>query len=112
MQSFLAVVLIIIAVYIVYKIFTALLKWMLIGLVIVLAIAYFSNPDESNYKKKFKEIVKSLPVKIKDDALQVHDYKVFSLAKVKVAGEEQTVGVGAFGKVWYFDDAKESIVNP
>ncbi len=112
MESFLAVVLIIVAVYIVYKIFTALLKWILIGLVIVLAIAYFSNPDESNYKKKFREVVKNIPVKIKDDALQIDDYKVFSLAKVKVDGEEKTVGVGAFGKVWYFDDVKEKIMNP
>ena len=112
MQSFLAVILIIVAIYIVYKIFTALLKWILIGLVIVLAIAWFSNPDESNHKKKFKEIVKNIPVKIKDDALQVYDYKVFSLAKVKVDGEEKTVGVGAFGKVWYFDDVNESITNP
>lgn len=112
MESILVVILIIVAVFIVYKIFTALLKWILIGLVIVLAIAWFSNPDESNHKKKFKEIVQNLPIKIKDDALQIDDYKVFSLAKVKVKGEEKTVGVGMFGKIWYFDDIKESIVNP
>jgi hypothetical protein len=112
MESVIVVVLVIAAVYIVYKIFTALLKWLLIGLVIVLAIAFFSNPDESNYRKKFKDITKNLPVKIKDDALQVDDYKVFSVVKVRVKGEKKTVGVGMFGKIWYFDDIKESIVNP
>ncbi len=112
MESFLAIILIIVAVYIVYKIFTSLLKWILIGLVIVLAIAYFSNPDESNHMKKFKDIVKNLPLKIKDDAIQVDDYKVFSLAKAKVHGAKKTVGIGAFGKVWYFDDIKELITNP
>lgn len=112
MESIIVVIIIIAAVYIVYKIFTALLKWFLIGLVVVLAIAYFSNPDESNHKKKFREIVNNLPVKVKDDAIQVDDYKVFSLVKARVKGEKKTVGIGAFGKIWYFDDIKESIINP
>lgn len=112
MQSIIAIVLLIAAIFIAYKIFTALLKWIIIGLVVVLAIAYFSNPDESNHKKKFKEMVKNLPVKVKDDSIQVDDYKVFSLVKARVKGEKKTVGVGAFGKVWYFDDIKESIINP
>ncbi len=112
MESIIVAVLVVVAVYIVYKIFTALFKWILIGLVIVLAIAFFSNPDESNHKKKFKEIVSNLPIKVKDDAIHVDNYKVFSLVKVKVKGEKKTVGVGAFGKIWYFDDIKESIINP
>ena len=41
------------------------------------------------------------------DAVQIDDYKVFSLTKVKVKGEEKLVGFGAFGKVWYFEDIKE-----
>jgi hypothetical protein len=56
--------------------------------------------------------VKNIPVEIKDDALQVDNYKVFSLVKVKVKGEKKTVGIGMFGKIWYFDDIKESIINP
>ena len=112
MESIIVIVLVVAAIYIVYKIFTTLFKWILIGLVVVLAIAFFSNPDESNYKKKFKDITKNLPVKVKDDALQVDDYKVFSLVRVRSKGEKKTVGIGAFGKVWYFDDMKEKIMNP
>ncbi len=112
MESVIVIIVIIAAVYILYKIFTALLKWILIVFVVVLAIAYFSNPNESNHKKKFKEIMKNIPVDIKDDALQIKDYKVLSLVKVNVEGEEKTVGVGAFGKIWYFDDVEESILNP
>ncbi|HPH46546.1 MAG TPA: hypothetical protein PKU83_06045, partial [Chryseolinea sp.] len=76
MESVIVIIVIIAAVYITYKIFSALLKWILIGIVVVMAIAYFSNPNESNHKKRFKEIAKNLPVEVKDDALQVADYKV------------------------------------
>jgi hypothetical protein len=112
MEAVIVVVIVIAAVYIVYKIFTALFKWILIGLVVVLAIAFFSNPDELNHKKKFKDIAKNLPFKIKNDAIQVDNYKVFSLARVNVKDGKKTVGVGMFGKIWYFDDVKESSINP
>ena len=96
----------ILALFIVFRIFKTLLKWLLIVLVVVLAIAYFSNPDESSHKQGFREWTKSLPVKIEDNAIQVDDYKVFSVTKVKIDGKEKITGVGAFGKVWYFDDLK------
>jgi len=101
----------ILALFIVYKIFKTLLKWLLIGGVIVLAIAFFSNPDESSHKKGLKEWTKNIPVKIEDNAIIVDDYKVFSIVKVKVDGTEKTTGVGAFGKVWYFEDIKEKLTK-
>lgn len=107
METIIIVILVIGALYVVFRIFKAMLKWLLIGVVIILAIAFFSNPDESNYLKSLKEMTKNLPVKIEDNAFQVYDYKVFSLAKMKVDGKEKTVGIGAFGKVWYFDDLKK-----
>jgi hypothetical protein len=85
------------------------LKWLIIGFIVILAIAFFSNPDESNYLQTMKELAKNVPVKIKDNALQVNDYKVFSIAKVKKGGEDKIVGIGAFGKVWYFDDFKAQL---
>ena len=75
----------------------------------VLAIAFFSNPDESSHKKGLKEWTKNLPVKVQDNAIKVDDYKVFSITKVKVNGKEKISGVGAFGKVWYFDDIKDHL---
>jgi hypothetical protein len=50
-------------------------------------------------RKKAKELVK-----IEDSALQVSDYKIVSIARVKKNGKERIVGIGAFGKVWYFED--------
>jgi len=109
MEPILFVLVGIVAVYLVYRIFKTIIKWVLILAVIVLAVAYFSNPDKENHLEGLRSMVGH--VKIKDDALQVDDYKVFSLAKAKVKGEEKLVGVGAFGKVWYFDDIKDHFQN-
>ena len=109
MEIVIVVVLGILALFIVFRIFKTLLKWLLIGVVVVLAIAFFSNPDESNHKKGFKEWTKNIPVKIEDNAIKVDDYKVFSITKVKVDGKEKITGVGAFGKVWYFNDLKDQL---
>ena len=108
MQTIIVVVLVLVGLFIIIKIFKAILKWILIAIVVVVAIAYFSNPDESNHKRSLKEIGQKLNVKIKDDAIQVDDYKVFSVTKVKVDGKERITGIGAFGKVWHFDDIKEN----
>ena len=107
MQTIIVVVLVLVGLFIIIKIFKAILKWILIAIVVVVAIAYFSNPDESNHKRSLKEIGQKLNVKIKDDAIQVDDYKVFSITKVKVDGKEKITGIGAFGKVWHFDDIKD-----
>jgi len=107
METIVIIVLVLIALYVAFRIFKAIIKWLIIGIVIIVAIAFFSNPDESSHMKSLREITRNLPVKIEDNALQVNDYKVFSIAKVKVNGTEETVGIGAFGKVWYFDEMKE-----
>ena len=109
MQTIVVVILIALGLFIILKIFKTILKWVLIAVVAVVAIAYFSNPDESNHKRSLKEIGQKLDIKIKDDAIQVDDYKIFSVTKVKVDGKEKITGIGAFGKVWYFDDIKEQI---
>jgi hypothetical protein len=107
MQTIVVVILIAVALFIVFRIFKAIIKWILIIVVAVFAIAYFSNPDESNHKRSLKDLGQNLNIKIKDDAIQVDDYKVFSVTKVKVDGKEKITGIGAFGKVWHFDDIKE-----
>ena len=107
MKTIVVIILIAIGLFIILKIFKAILKWILIAVVVVIAIAYFSNPDESNHKSSLKEIGQKLDIKIKDDAIQVDDYKVFSVTKVKVNGKEKITGIGAFGKVWHFDDIKD-----
>jgi hypothetical protein len=109
MQTIVVVILIAIGLFIILKVFKTILKWVLIAVVAVVAIAYFSNPDESNHKRSLKEIGQKLDIKIKDDAIQVDDYKIFSVTKVKVDGKEKITGIGAFGKVWYFDDIKDQI---
>ncbi len=111
MQTTVVVILIAIGLFIILKVFKTIIKWVLIAVVAVLALAYFSNPDELNHKRGLKEIGQKLDVKIKDDAIQVDDYKIFSVTKVKVDGKEKITGIGAFGKVWYFDDIKDQIKN-
>lgn len=109
MQTLVVVILVIVGLFIVWKIFKTIVKWVLIAVVVALAIAYFSNPDATNHKKSLKEVAKKFDVKIKDDAIQVDDYKLFSVTKVKVDGKERITGIGAFGKVWQFDDIKDQL---
>ena len=111
METIVVVILIAVGLFIVLRVFKAILKWVLIAVVAVVAIAYFSNPDESNHKRSLKEIGQKLDIKVKDDAIQVDDYKIFSVTKVKVDGKEKITGIGAFGKVWYFDDLKDQITK-
>ena len=106
METIIIIIVAALALYIVFRIFKTLIKWLLIVVVVVLAIAFFSNPDESKHRHGLKELTENLRVKIKDDAIQVDDYKIFSVTKVKVNGKEKITGIGAFGKVWYFDDLK------
>ncbi len=108
MDTFIIIIICVIALYIVFRIFKTLLKWLIIGILVMVVIAFFSNPDESKHKDRIKEIASSLPFKIKDNAISVADYKIFSITKVKVNGEDKIVGIGAFGKVWHFDGVKDS----
>jgi len=100
----------ILVLYLLFRLFKAFIKWGIIILVLFLAVAYFTNPEESFHLKSLQDTAKNLSIrKIKEKFIKVDDYKIFSLVKVKVDGEEKTVGVGAFGKVWYFDDIKEKL---
>lgn len=108
MQTIVVVALVLIVLYIVFRIFKTMLKWLLIIVVCVLAIAFFSNPDDEKHRKSLKAVRKELHHKVKEKNVKIDDYKIFSLAKAKVKGEEKIIGIGAFGKVWYFDNLKES----
>ena len=96
--------------YILFRIFKAFIKWGIIIIILILVVAYFTNPEESFHIESLKDTAKNLSVKkIREKFIKVDDYKVFLLVKVKVKGEEKIVGIGAFGKVWYFDDIKEKL---
>ena len=109
MEIAIIVVIALVVFFILFKILKAFIKWVVIILIIFFAIAYFSNPKHSDHFDGVKDIAKDLPIKKVRDKLKVDDYKIFSLTKVKVDGEEKIVGVGAFGKVWYFDDIEKSL---
>ena len=98
-----------IVLYVLFRIFKAFIKWLIIIVIIIFAVAYFSNPEHSVHLEGLKDLAKDLPGKKVADKLRVDDYKIFSLTKVKVDGEEKVVGVGAFGKVWYFDDIEKKL---
>ena len=92
--------------FILFRIFKTFIKWGIILLIVLFVVAYFSNPEESTHHRTLKENVKR---NIKEKLVKIEDYKIFSLTKVTVKGEEKIVGVGAFGKVWYFDDIEKSL---
>ena len=110
MQTTITIVIGLIALYVLFRIFKAFLKWAIIILLIVLVAAYFTKPDESTDKESLKVKTKELSVKkVRQKDLTIEDYKLFSLAKITTGGEKKIVGIGAFGKVWYFDDLKEKL---
>lgn len=91
--------------FVLFKLLKAFIKVGIIVLIIVLAGAYFTNPADSTHRKSLKETIKELRLKkIRDKSVKVDDYFLFSLTKANVNGEEKIVGIGAFGKVWYFDN--------
>jgi len=104
MENFIVIAVVVVVLYIVFRIFKTLLKWLLIVVVVFVAIAYFSNPDFNDHRDKLTGMRKDIAQEIKDKKVKFDDYKVFSLTKKKVNGKEKIVGVGAFGKVWYFDE--------
>jgi hypothetical protein len=98
--------------FVLFKIFKAFLKWAVILVLLFLVISYFTNPDESVHRKNLDDQAKNLSLrKIRQRLVDIDDYKFFSLTKVTVDGEKKIVGIGAFGKVWYFDDLKEKLKN-
>lgn len=104
MQTALVIAVVIVVLYILFKVFKALIKWLVIGIVVILAVAFFSNPDFDQHRNSLSDIKKELRDEIKEKKIIFDDYKIFSLTKKKVNGKEKIVGVGVFGKVWYFGD--------
>jgi hypothetical protein len=107
METAIIVVVVLIVLFILFRIIKAFLKWSIIILVLCLVVAYFTNPDEATHRESLKEKTKEESVKrIRPRNVSVEDYKIFSLTKANVNGTERLVGVGVFGKVWYFNDLK------
>ncbi len=100
----------IVVLFILFKMLKAFVKWLVIFLILLFAVAYFTNPVESIHHQSLKDSIKELKLsKVREKFIQVDDYKFFSLTKVKVDGHDKIVGVGAFGKIWYFDDLKKTL---
>jgi hypothetical protein len=105
MKTLLLIVGALVILFILFKILKAFIKIGIILIIIVFIAAYFTNPDDSMHRKKLQETVKELRLKkVRDKNVQIDDYYLFSLAKVNDGGEQKVVGIGVFGKVWYFDD--------
>jgi hypothetical protein len=112
METWVIVVVGLIVLFILLRIFKAFLKWTIIILLIGLVAAYFTNPDETIHRESLKLKSKELSVKrIRQKDVTIDDYKLFSLSNITVEGKKKLVGIGAFGRVWYFGDLKEKIRN-
>ncbi len=110
METGVIVIVALIVLFILFRIFKAFLKWGIIILLIGLVAAYFTNPGETVHRESFKIKAKELSLKrARQKDLKIDDYKLFSLSKINADGEQKLVGIGAFGKVWYFADLKEKI---
>lgn len=110
-------------------------KILLFIVVVVLAVAYFTNPTTEKHQQTAKEMAERIVEKklssfnvpaswlksennsIVDDFTDklikqyvfVDNYYLFSLTKVEWEGEEYPVGVGLFGYVFIFEKVEEVI---
>ena len=107
METLIIIGIALVILYVVFRIFKTIVKWLLILVIAIIVFGFFTNPKESDHRKSLQEAVRNLPVKVREKAIKVDDYKIFSLTKVKVQGQEKIVGIGAFGKVWYFNDIED-----
>jgi hypothetical protein len=103
-QSIAVAFAVLLVLYLLFKLFKTLFKWLVIAAVLLAVIAFFSNPDLAAHKSKLANVKKELKREIKKKEVLFDDYKIFSLSSKKVDGEEKVVGVGAFGKVWTLED--------
>jgi len=104
METLIVIAIALVILYVVFRIFKTIIKWVLIVVLAIIVSGFFTNPKESDHRKSLKETIQNLPVKVREKAIKIEDYKIFSVTKVKVQGEEKIVGIGAFGTVWYFND--------
>lgn len=109
MQIAIVVITILVILFILFRIFKTLLKWFIIAIIAILTIGYFTNPKEADHRQSLKERAKELSLRIRERTVSIDDYKVFSVTKVKVKGEERITGIGFMGKVWHFGDLREKL---
>jgi hypothetical protein len=109
METLIIIAIALVILYVVFRIFNTIIKFLLVLVVALIVIGFFTNPKESDHRKSLKETLRDLPVRVREKAVKIDDYKIFSLTKVTVQGEERIVGIGVFGKVWYFDDLEEKL---
>jgi hypothetical protein len=105
MKLVIIAIVVLVLLFIVFKLFKTVVKWTFILLVALFVVAFFTNPNESAIREDLKKTTKELRLKkIRDKSVQVTNYKLFSLVKVERGDMPETVGVAAFGRVWYFDN--------
>jgi hypothetical protein len=107
METLIVIGIALVILYVVFRIFKTIVKWLLILVIAIIVFGFFTNPNESDHRKSLKEAIRNLPVKVREKAVKIDDYKIFSLTRVKVQGDDKIVGIGAFGKVWYFNDIED-----
>ncbi|MGR3809032.1 hypothetical protein [Jiulongibacter sp. NS-SX5] len=105
----------------------------LLVLAIIALVGVFTNPPLEKHQEAMKEKVENLSSidedisgddikklgallgdviglntmeKYLNNNVKIEDLKICSLTKLKIKGDYKTVGVGAFGKIFLFDDVK------
>lgn len=111
MEVIIIVVILVAVLFILFRIFKTLIKWLIIAVVVILVVGFFTNPNEADHKQSLREKAKELSLRLRERTVSVDDYKIFSVTKVKVKGEDRITGIGFMGKVWHFGDLKEKLAK-
>jgi hypothetical protein len=110
MELTIAAVIGLILLFIIYRIFKTFVKWLFLLILGLAIVGYFTNPDEQAHHASLSEETKALGIKrIRKKDIQVDDYKVLSVTKVKAGTGESIVGIAAFGRIWYPGDLERKL---
>jgi hypothetical protein len=91
---------IIIVFFILFKIFSLLMRVLMI--VVFLLLAYFTNPSIEQHVTAVQNKAEREDKKISLKRVEREDYKLFSLTKLAEGDEKKIIGAGAFTKVVVF----------
>ena len=100
--TILAIIAVIVVLFLLFKVFKLLTRIILVA--VFLLIAFLTNPGDKKHQEAVDKKAREGKIKLITPRVKVKDLWVASLTQVKDDGDEKTIGIGLFTKVFVFRD--------